>query len=660
MTNYKTPGVYIQEVSTFPPSVAAVETAIPAFIGYTEKADKNGINLHKIPTSVASLVEYEQLFGGASPLDISEVNLDVNNRVENASLNNNFLLYDSLRMFYANGGGRCYIISIGNYSDTTSKDKADFIGGLAELEKKDEPTIILFPDAVLLKSDDLYDIQKEALKQCDKLKDRFVVMDLLQEKTASPSFSWADSYDDFRDKIGVNYLKYGAAYTPYLETSLNKKITYRDLNGKLKKLGLTAGLNTLTSDINVLNVIASLENIISNSDDYKGVIGTYTGSAASIEEMYLVKSNAFKTEAGNASATLADVRGKFIDLYKFIYDTVDALIDNESENTAYSAEFTDILKSTIVNLQGIINKLNTYNENMNALINGAAGTTNQLYNPASNWASTSWGSTFTSVTADNSIYVGANPKERMIAAEPKITAIFKVVNSAIEDIISQAEQLEENAERSLVTLSSTYRNILVGLQNICTTMPPSGAIAGVYAAVDGSRGVWKAPANVSLNLVKGLTETITEEEQRNLNVDVVAGKSINAIRAFTGKGMLVWGARTLAGNDNEWRYVSVRRFFNMAEESIKKATAQFVFESNDANTWVKVRAMVENFLILQWRAGALAGAKPEDAFYVRVGLNETMTADDVLNGLMIVEIGMAVVRPAEFIILRFSHKLQVS
>ncbi len=143
-------------------------------------------------------------------------------------------------------------------------------------------------------------------------------------------------------------------------------------------------------------------------------------------------------------------------------------------------------------------------------------------------------------------------------------------------------------------------------------------------------------------------------------MDTVAGKSVNAIRAFTGKGTMVWGARTLAGNDNEWRYIPVRRFFNMVDESVKKATSRFVFEPNDANTWVKVRAMIENFLLLQWRAGALAGAKPEQAFYVRVGLGQTMTADDILRGYMHVEIGMAVVRPAEFIVLKFSHKMQES
>jgi len=190
-------------------------------------------------------------------------------------------------------------------------------------------------------------------------------------------------------------------------------------------------------------------------------------------------------------------------------------------------------------------------------------------------------------------------------------------------------------------------------------LPPSSSVAGVYATVDSTRGVWKAPANVSLSFVRRPTVVVDDASQKNLNVHTT-GKSVNAIRPFTGKGILVWGARTLAGNDNEWRYVNVRRFFNMVEESTKKASEPFVFEPNDANTWTKVRAMIENYLILQWRAGALAGSKPEQAFYVKVGLGQTMTAQDILEGRMIVEIGMAVVRPAEFIILRFSHKMQES
>jgi phage tail sheath protein FI len=204
-----------------------------------------------------------------------------------------------------------------------------------------------------------------------------------------------------------------------------------------------------------------------------------------------------------------------------------------------------------------------------------------------------------------------------------------------------------------------YHEIKNTIAAMPLVLPPSSAIAGIYATVDSTRGVWKAPANVSLRFVRRPMVAVDDASQENLNVHTT-GKSVNAIRSFSGKGVLVWGARTLAGNDNEWRYVSVRRFFNMVEESTKKATEPFVFEPNDANTWIKVRAMIENFLILQWRAGALAGAKPEHAFYVSVGLGQTMTAQDILEGRMIVEIGMAVVRPAEFIVLRFSHKMQES
>jgi phage tail sheath protein FI len=205
-----------------------------------------------------------------------------------------------------------------------------------------------------------------------------------------------------------------------------------------------------------------------------------------------------------------------------------------------------------------------------------------------------------------------------------------------------------------------YGRIRKALESYPIILPPSGAVAGVYAATDNSVGVWKAPTNLSLNAVRKPVVSITNREQDALNVDLVGGKSINAIRFFSGKGSVIWGARTLAGNDNEWRYVPVRRFFIMVEVSVKRGVAGFSFEPNDANTWVKVKAMIENFLNQLWRAGALVGSKPEHAFYVHVGLGQTMTAQDVADGNMIIEIGMALIRPAEFIILRIHQKMQQS
>lgn len=215
---------------------------------------------------------------------------------------------------------------------------------------------------------------------------------------------------------------------------------------------------------------------------------------------------------------------------------------------------------------------------------------------------------------------------------------------------------------TMASLETTENATYVAAQNAIANHPmnlsPCGAMAGIYARTDRDRGVWKAPANTSVSSVLGPAVTVTAAEQETLNVDATTGKSINVIRAFTGKGTLVWGARTLEGNSNEWRYVPVRRLFIMAETSIRNATEFVVFEPNDATTWFRVKSMIENFLNDLWRQGALAGAKPEQAYFVKVGLGQTMDENDILNGRMIVEVGMAAVRPAEFIILRFSHLLQ--
>ncbi len=196
------------------------------------------------------------------------------------------------------------------------------------------------------------------------------------------------------------------------------------------------------------------------------------------------------------------------------------------------------------------------------------------------------------------------------------------------------------------------------INNLELLLPASPAAAGIYAKVDKTRGVWKAPANINIAGAIRPEILIRSAEQADLNVDPTAGKSINAIRTFEGMGTaLIWGARTLAGNDNEWRYISVRRFFTMVEVSVKKATAPFVFEPNAPKTWKQIKAMIENYLIQQWQAGALQGLKPEEAFFVKAGLNETMTQLDILEGRLIIEIGMAAVKPAEFIIIRLMHKM---
>jgi hypothetical protein len=176
-------------------------------------------------------------------------------------------------------------------------------------------------------------------------------------------------------------------------------------------------------------------------------------------------------------------------------------------------------------------------------------------------------------------------------------------------------------------------------------LPPSGFVCGIYARVDTARGVWKVPADETVVDALGLQASIDSQEQERLGA-----QGVNGIRSFPSRGILLWGARTTS-SDPQWKYVNVRRYFIFLEQSIVRGLQWVVFEPNGAPLWAAVRQIVESFLFGSWRDGALMGTKAENAFYVRCD-RSTMTQDDIDNGRLVVEIGVAPVRPAEFVILR--------
>ena len=182
-----------------------------------------------------------------------------------------------------------------------------------------------------------------------------------------------------------------------------------------------------------------------------------------------------------------------------------------------------------------------------------------------------------------------------------------------------------------------------------TLIPPSGSVLGIYARSDNTRGVHKAPANETVANCTGLAVTYNTAEQDMLNPN-----GVNLIRRFPGQGIRVWGART-ASSKPLWKYVNVRRLFIFLEESIKANTNWVVFEPNDELLWIRVRRTIEVFLEGVWRSGALAGATTADAFFVNIGTN-TMTQDDIDNGRLVCVIGVAPVKPAEFVIFRLTQK----
>lgn len=677
-TSYKTPGVYIEEISKFPPSVAQVETAIPAFIGYTAKASKLASgDLNLKPTRISSLVEYINYFGSAKPettigITVADTLTDGETKreivVAPPSSKSPFLMFYAMQMYFANGGGPCYIVSVKNYANAVSDNSAspvqrsDLQGGLAKVELEDEPTLIVFPDATSLSEPDFYGINSDALLQCNKLQDRFAIIDTYtDDENAVPT-----PVDGIREGISLekDYLKYGAVYYPFLETILNFEYDASQL-----MITHTATIpNAVASAVVLLDeykesLVSKSNELRDTGDPAKGYIGE---AKAKIAADFSDFPGSSLPDLKSSASELVDMVNKVVTALQEadgirteVEKTANAVAASVEENTGdHDADpgtpdtnpTADAITSEVATLTGIFegtDKIDKVVESLNTAIENL--------------------STANSKTKiENNVTTISGELDKVYNSPPDVLTDAGTAIDAIKVAVQNADAVDtDNGElngRSLANIekldNEAFSIIKTKIADLPMILPPSAAMAGVYARVDEDRGVWKAPANVGLNYVIRPSVKITSEDQERMNVDTVAGKSVNAIRAFTGKGTLVWGARTLAGNDNEWRYVSVRRFFNMVEESVKKASSQFVFESNDANTWVKVRAMIENFLILQWRAGALAGAKQEQAFYVRVGLGQTMTADDVLRGYMNVEIGMAVVRPAEFIVLKFSHKMQ--
>jgi phage tail sheath protein FI len=384
----------------------SVQTAIPAFVGYTEIAAIDGKPAYLTPVRVGSLADYEAVFGGAFK----------------PTHGTSFNFYDSVRLFYANGGGPCFVCSVGSYADGAGGiDRQKLADGLTAIGAENGPTLIAIPEAVLLPSAaDFADLTRQMLAQCAALRDRIAILDVYGTDTLDPSKPTyrADLeavLDQFHACVGDTSLDYGAAYFPFLVTSL------------------------------------------------------------------------------------------------------------------------------------------------------------------------------------------VQPGELVL--------------------------------------------------------PPSGAIAGVCAAVDSASGVWTAPANVTLNSVVRPSLRITEEQQGAINVPL-DGKAVNVIRDFIGRGSVVWGARTLDGNSSDYRYVPVRRTIVYIEASIEPLLEDFVLAPNNATTWAAVVATLSAFLQELWRQGGLSGATPSDAFTVQCGLGSTMTPEDVLDGNMNVMVGVAILRPAEFIELTFSQQMQ--
>ncbi|QXH50502.1 phage tail sheath subtilisin-like domain-containing protein [Pseudomonas fakonensis] len=519
-STYATPGVYINELNAFPNSVVPVATAVPAFIGYTPRADYQGKSYYNKAVKISSFVEFQAYFmldNPPPPADparqyspeyylvaqkeqpTSGDYLTIGGTYYSVLPDPNTLyyLYNSIRLFYQNGGGDAYIVAVGPYGPPSKKPASDPAAplvnpnvqltdlqrGLSLLLNESEPTLYICPEATLLSLADNGTLMQGMLLQAESMGTTLCVFDIIGGANPDP-IQYTQDIQTFRNNTGNNGLKYGTSYYPFIGTTIMQP---------------------------------------------------------------------------------ADI------------------------------DFTNLFGGDTTQLAALINPP--------AAPNAAVGTLlGMIQKPP------------------------ANPMS----------------NSQLQ--------------AALLNASAVYSQIVNHVLECANVLPPSGAMAGVYTVNDNMNGVWSAPANMSIVGAVSLPIRLSDAQQENLNIDAVSGKSVNAIRFFNGQGILIWGARTLDGNSQDWRYVPVRRTMTFLEQSIKLAARAYVFEPNTANTWAAVKAMITSFLTDIWKQGGLQGAAPADAFQVSVGLGSTMTADDLLNGYMRVTVLVATVKPAEFIVITFQQE----
>lgn len=527
MARLATPGVYVRENNAFSSSVVEAPSAIPAFIGYTAKAERGHESLLNTPTRIDSFKEFINYFGKGPKVSFSIKSKDEKDYTLKLDAESNFHLYNSLRLFYSNGGGSCYIVSVGNYQ-SGSKLK-NLQEGLEVLVAEQEPSLVVVPDAVNLDSKECFELYRDVLNHCGReTRDRFAIFDV-PNGDQPRSYDDKDNINQFREGVGHQNLAYGAAYYPWLNTTVvsGSEISFKNI-----------------SNVN------ELVKILTREAEYRYLGGPQPSASSS----------------------------------------------SSSSKTASSAK----------------------------------------------GASTSKSSSSTTKTTSK--------------VDSRAMMKFNEVKSEIERLKSvsgSGQVLDQN----LKAISPTYNSILREIREKANIMPTCGAIAGIYANVDNNIGVHKAPANIGLNSVLSPALNITGAIQEDLNLPI-NGKAVNAIRSFIGKGVLVWGARTLDGNSQDWKYINVRRTILMIEQSVKSAVENYIFEPNTPQTWMRVRIAIENFLTSMWKRGALMGISPAEAYEVAIGLGDTMTPEDILDGVMRISVFLSVARPAEFIEITFEQRMQ--
>ncbi len=619
-TTMKTPGVYIQELDAFGNSVVPVPTAIPAFIGYTGQTSYNGKSLLNKAVKVTSLAEFLSIFGSNAP--------EVKYTLSSA------LLPERLVELEAEVKGTAQTLADANAvvknagknvtADETAaaasakEENTEAVNNLAEAKKN--PSI-----AALLAAKDA--VAKAGAKATED-----------QLKAVS------DAEEGFAKEINrADFVDHGYAYFV-----TQKSINYR-LYSAIKFFYENGGAACYVMSIGTYDYTQAA---IKDTTAFTNAI---TLLEKEMEPTMLVIPDA--VEVFDVTVTDTTAKTYLQDRYANAYSLQNAMI-NHCGSMMDRVAVLDIpggFSEPAVGTKSF-EQFRTSVEPENPKFNSYAA----VYYP---WLHTTvyQATEISYKNIDQSSYGQIQQLLQNEYTDPKTGVVLKDMQEYIAAFNTDATKVipgdVKKSDKILQNLSKSYQFLMKGVLNHMNLMAPSAGMAGIYTSVDNNDGVWKAPANVGMQSTIAPAISIDHAQQEELNVPI-NGKSVCAIRAFVGRGNLVWGARTLDGNSNDWRYINVRRTLIFLEQSVKDAAKAYVFAPNDANTWVNVKSMISNFLTGIWKQGGLVGPKPSAAFSVSVGLGSTMSNDDIQNGIMRVSVKVAVSHPAEFIEITFQQQMQ--
>lgn len=641
-TTMKTPGVYIQELDAFGNSVVPVPTAVPAFIGYTEKTSFNGKSLLNKAVKITSLADFLLIFGANPPKVQYEMSaqpmperLDTLAGMEKTGN----ALADAANKKVTDTGGK----AIAPPKDVATAE-ANLKAAQDALDANTDNSKAALLTATVAANQALLSNAKIAAEKALVQKDATVAAILAGEASGADDAA-VTAGEKAQKQLDALIEDAALCAHGYVYSIAQNTINYRLYssmkffyeNGGADCYVMTVGKynygpKSITDTGALSNAITLLEKETEPTMLVIPDLVEIADGTAAPDDLQAKYANAYSLQGeminhcGNMQNRVAilDIPGGFSE--PLVGDTSveyfrNAVTPSISKFNSYAAAYYPWLHTTVYQSSDI------------SYANITPNSDNKNY----------------PLIAQMLINEFTDPKKGL---DPKMASAISVFSDS-----SAKEEDLDFANTVFSNLSKTYQMLTGAVMEHMNLIAPSAAMAGIYTTVDNNEGVWIAPANVGVQATIKPAINIDHAAQEDLNMPL-SGKSVSAIRAFTGRGNLVWGARTLDGNSNDWRYINVRRTLIYIEQSVQEASKAYVFAPNDAGTWINVKSMISNFLHGLWKQGGLVGPKPGDAFSVSVGLGSTMTGDDILNGIMRVAVKVAVSHPAEFIEITFQQQMQ--